>query len=118
MPKLMKWKKDYRSRGLCESYDSDSDFKEKFSRQLQIKVNQHEIFQFRVEGINSGLGMEESESNIPQLSDEAKVLLKAASQDSYGYILYEIFGTEGITIRRGIILFGERTSSLIKILEF
>ena len=33
---LMKWQKYYKSRGLCESYHSDSDFKEKFSRQLQI----------------------------------------------------------------------------------
>ena len=73
--------KDYESRGLYETYDGDADFKEKFYRQLQIKVNQHEIFQFQREGINPGLGMEESENNIPQLSDEAKVLLKEASQD-------------------------------------
>ena len=78
---LMKWKKHYKSRGLCESYDSDSDFKDKFSRQLQIKVNQHKIFQFRGEGINFGLGVEESGSNIPQLSDEAKFLLKKASHN-------------------------------------
>ena len=96
---LMKWQKYYKSRGLCENYDSDADFKEKFSRQLQIKVNEHEIFQFRDEEISSGLEMKESESNIPQLSDEAKVLLKAASQDSYGYIVYEI-GNE-IVIQSG-----------------
>lgn len=83
---LMKWQKYYKSRGLCESYDSDSDFKGKFSRQLQIKVNEHEIFQFRGENINSSLGKEESKSDIPQLSDEAKILLKEASQDSKGLI--------------------------------
>ena len=97
---LMRWKKYYKSRGLCESYDSDSDFKDKFSRQLQIKVNQHEIFRFRGEGINSGLGMHEPESNIPQLSDEAKVLLKTASQDSYGYIVYET-SANGTAIQSG-----------------
>ena len=97
---LMKWKEYYRSRGLCESYDSDSDFKEKFSRQLQIKVNQHEMFQFRGKEINYGLEMEGAGSNIPQLSDEAKVLLKEASQDSYGYILYYI-GNNGAVIQRG-----------------
>ena len=95
---LMKWKEYYRSRGLCESYDSDSDFKEKFSRQLQLKVNQHGIFQFQGEKINTGLGMEESENTILQLSDEAKVLLKAVSQDRYGYISYDAGGYE-ITIR-------------------
>ena len=87
---LMKWKEYYRNHGLCESYDSDSDFKDKFSRQLQLKVNQHAIFQYRDEGINSGSEMEQLESDIPQLSDEAKVLLKEASQDNYGYIVYEI----------------------------
>ena len=96
---LMKWKEYYRSRGLCESYDSDSDFKEKFSRQLQIKVNQHEIFQFRGEEIDSGLRLEQSESHIPQLSNEAKVLLKEASQDSYGYIVFEVTAYE-TAIRR------------------
>ncbi len=85
---LMKWKEYYRSRGLCESYDSDTDFKDKFSRQLQIKVNQHEIFHFRGEEINSSLERAESESNIPQLSDEAKVLLKEVSQTSQGYIYF------------------------------
>ena len=97
---LMKWKKYYRSHGLCENYDSDSDFKNKFSRQLQLKVNQHAIFQFRGEGINSGSEMEKSESNIPQLSDEAKILLKEASQDSRGYILYYV-GNNRTVIQSG-----------------
>ncbi len=98
--KLEELRKDYESRGLYEIYDGNADFKEKFYRQLQITVNEHEIFRFRVERINSGLGLEESESNIPQLSDEAKVLLKAASQDSYGYIVYEI-STNGTAIQSG-----------------
>ena len=84
--KLEELKKDYESRGLYEIYDGDADFKEKFYRQLQIKVNQHEIFQFRDEGIYPSLGMEESESNIPQLSDEAKIILKEASQDGVGLV--------------------------------
>ena len=88
--KLEVLRQDYESRGLYEIYDSDVDFKDKFFRQLQIKVNEHEIFQFRGENINSSLGNEESKSYIPQLSDEAKILLKEASQDSEGYVLYRI----------------------------
>ena len=88
--KLEELRKDYERRGLYEIYDSDADFKDKFYRQLEIKVNGHRIFQFQREEINSGLGLEESESNIPQLSDEAKILLKEASQDSRGYIVNEI----------------------------
>ena len=98
--KLEELKKDYERRGLYEVYDDDVDFKDKFYRQLEIKVNGHKIFQFQREGINSGLEMEELESNIPQLSDEAKVLLKTASQDSYGYIVYET-SANGTAIQSG-----------------
>ena len=94
--KLEALRQDYESRGLYEIYDGDADFKEKFYRQLEIKVNEHEIFQFRDEGINSGIGREESESNIPQLSDIAKILLKEVSQDSQGYIRY--FFSRGETL--------------------
>jgi hypothetical protein len=38
---LQKFKESCQSRGLYESYDSHSDFKDKFYRHLQIKVNQH-----------------------------------------------------------------------------
>lgn len=110
--KLEALRQDYESRGLYEIYDSDSDFREKFSRQLQIKVNQHEIFQFRVEEINSGLEISKLESNIPQLSDEAKILLKGASQDRYGCIWYNVrldrivvirFGEDGILSDKNLI---------------
>ena len=74
--KLEALRLEYESRGLYEIYDSDSDFREKFSRQLQIKVNQHEIFQSQDERIDSDFRREESESNIPQLSDTAKNSLK------------------------------------------
>ena len=84
--KLEELRKDYESRGLYEIYDGNADFKEKFYRQLEIKVNEHEIFQFRNEGINSLLEMEESGSNIPQLSDAAKIILKEASQDGVGLV--------------------------------
>ena len=86
--KLEELRKDYESRGLYEIYDGNADFKEKFYRQIEIKVNEHQIFQFREEGINSGLGVEESESNIPRLSDIAKILLKEVSRSSQGYIRY------------------------------
>ena len=79
--KLNEWKKKNERRWLYETYNDDADFKDKFYRQLEIKVNEHEIFQFRSEGINSVLEMEESGSNIPQLSDDAKFLLKKASHN-------------------------------------
>ena len=86
--KLEELKKDYESRGLYEIYDGDADFKDKFYRQLEIKINEHRVFQFRDERINSSIGREESENDIPQLSDEAKILLKEANQDSHGRIWF------------------------------
>ena len=87
--KLKEWKKKNESRWLYDTYNDAAEFKDKFYRQLEIKVNQHKIFQFRAEGINSDFEKVESENNIPQLSDIAKMLLKeAASQDDQGHILY------------------------------
>ena len=86
--KLEELKKSYENRGLYEVYDGNANFKDKFARQLQIKVNEHEIFQFREEGINFGSGIEESESSVPRLSDIAKVILKEVSRARQGYIGY------------------------------
>ena len=96
--KLEELKKDYESRGLYEIYNGDVDFKSKFSRQLQIKVNDHEIFQFQNERVSSDLGREEQERNVLQLSDEAQVLLKKVSQGSKGIIWYYYMG-DGIKIQ-------------------
>ena len=86
--KLEKLKKDYERRGLYGIYDSTEDFKGKFYRQLEMTVNTHEIFKFRGRGINSGLGKIESEKDVLQISDAAKMILKEASQDDTGYVLH------------------------------
>ena len=92
--KLEELKKDYEGRGLYEIYDGDADFKDKFYRQLEIKINEHRVFQFRDERINSSIGLEESENDIPQLSDAAKNLLKEANQDSQGHIWAHVDSNE------------------------
>lgn len=109
---LEELKKDYESRGLYEIYDGDAKFREKFSRQLQIKVNEHKIFQFRAEEINSGFKMEEVGSNIPQLSDIAKLLLKEVSQDSQGFIWYHYLGNETI-IQTGNVGYDYESANLL-----
>ena len=98
--KLNEWKKKNERRWLYETYNDDADFKDKFYRQLEIKVNEHEIFQFRSEGINSVLEMEESGSNIPQLSDDAKFLLKKASHNQGTIRCYYLDNEPRIRIRR------------------
>ena len=110
--KLNEWKKKNESRWLYETYNDDADFKDKFYRQLQIKVNEHEIFQFLGEGIDSGLGVDKSESNIPQLSDIAKLLLKEVSQDSQGFIWYHYLGTKTI-IQTGNVEYDYESANLL-----
>ena len=83
--KLNEWKKKNESRWLYETYNDDADFKDKFYRQLEIKVNEHEIFQSRGEEINASFEIEELDRNIPQLSDIAQIILKEVSQSSQGY---------------------------------
>lgn len=85
--KLKSFKSSCLSRGLCETYDNYSEFKEKFYRHLQLKLNQHSLFQV---GTSSQQPHEitESRSKFPNLSSEAKILLKEASQDSGGTIIH------------------------------
>lgn len=107
--KLKGFKDSCRSQGLYESYDSHTDFRTKFYRQLQLKLNEHPLFL-------SGFGevgdnpIEESKTKIPEISVEARVLLKEASLDDHGRILYlrYIGGTEIQTNGKNLIHSGER----------
>ena len=56
---------------------------------------------FQGDGTNASLGMEESERDIPQLSDTAKTLLKEGSQDKDGRIWYLLFHRETVIETNG-----------------
>ena len=84
---LKSFKASCLSRGLCETYDNYSEFKEKFYRHLQIKLNQHSLFQINASN-QQHTEIIESHSKFPNLSLEAKILLKEASQDSGGTIIH------------------------------
>lgn len=107
--KLQEFKKSCQSRGLYENYDSHSDFKDKFYRHLQLKVNQHEIFlgtnndEIEAESV-------QSKTKLPSLTKEACILLKEASLDPHGHILYlrVIGGTHVKTNGKDLVLFNER----------
>ena len=43
--KLKDFKETYKDKSLFETYDSLADFKDKFYRQLQLKINEHPYFQ-------------------------------------------------------------------------
>lgn len=107
--KLKAFKDSCRSRGLYESYDSHANFRTKFHRQLQLKLNQHPLFSSEVSG-GGATPIEESKTKIPALSTEARVLLREASLDDHGSILYVryIGGTDIQVNGKNVIPSGER----------
>ena len=85
--KLKAFKTLCEARGLCETYDETAEFRQKFFRQLQLKINEDEIFR--------STDTEEQDSSTrdlhvpsPELSKEASILLKEASQDASGMIFF------------------------------
>lgn len=83
--KLIAFKKSCQERGLYETYDSISKFKEKIFRQLQLKLNEPEFLH------DLSLKQDDNENKISivsNLSEEAKILLKEASNDNNGTILF------------------------------
>jgi hypothetical protein len=86
--KLKAFRASCQKRGLYATYGRHSEFKEKFYHHLQIKVNEHELFNESRDRSEIQTVIVKSETKIPPLSDEAKVLLKEASMDSHGSILH------------------------------
>ena len=84
--KLKAFKESCKNRGLYETYDSYAEFKEKFYHHLQIKMNQNGFF-FSGGAESFSEVIYQSETQIPALGHEARILLKEASMDSHGTIL-------------------------------
>ncbi|AKM43090.1 hypothetical protein NL30_25090 [Burkholderia contaminans] len=85
--RLKKFKESCQSRGLYQSYDSHGDFKDKFYRHLQLKVNEHPLFKTSIDEEPHG-EIVGSRTQLPSLSAEARVLLKEASRDPGGTIIH------------------------------
>ncbi|KPX72427.1 hypothetical protein [Pseudomonas syringae group genomosp. 3] len=105
---LSNFKKACQQRSLYEGYDDLSDFRNKFTRQLQLTINENELF--KVVEVLQDEGLVLGQSSIPKLSYEAKVLLKEASQDSHGSILYirYIGGTDIQTNGKNLVSSNDR----------
>ncbi|PFG12288.1 DUF4062 domain-containing protein [Bacillus sp. es.036] len=83
---LKRFKESCQSRGLYEEYDSHSNFKEKFYQHLQLKLNSHPLFNDI--DMNAYSEVMESKTKLPELSNEARILLKEASEDTQGNIFH------------------------------
>jgi len=86
---LQEFKSTCRARGLYESFDSLAEFRNKFSRQLQYQLNNHEAFKAAQIEVLDKLAIAEPKFLLPpSLSLEARILLKEASQGNDGRISY------------------------------
>ena len=86
---LKKFKDSCRSRGLYETYDSHTDFRLKLSRHLQLKINEHSIFESQaMPGAIASLPPLSVAAAPSTLSQEAKILLKEASSDPHGVVMH------------------------------
>lgn len=88
--RLKQFKESCQDRGLFESYDSHGDFKTKFYRHIQLKVNEHPIFSVGTPSEQAS-AIVESKTLFPQLGAESRILLKEASQDPHGVIIHARF---------------------------
>ncbi|HII06203.1 MAG TPA: DUF4062 domain-containing protein [Methanotrichaceae archaeon] len=88
---LKKFKDSCESRGLFEKYSDTVEFKDKFDRQLQRKLNSEPCFTELLQSYTESAG----ESTIllsPELSMMAQILLKKASLSDDGIIIHTYFG--------------------------
>lgn len=83
--KVTEFKNSCQKRGLYQPYDSIDEFKELFSQHIQSKMNQDEYRHQNSGSTSKGIN-EPNTLTQSNLSEEAKSLLKAASQDPNGLI--------------------------------
>jgi hypothetical protein len=86
---LQEFKKQFYERGLVQTYDSISDFKEKFSRHIAQTINYDDYFaEYRKHSEPEDVKKSQTNGLAKlNLSDESKQLLKDASLDKNGMIL-------------------------------
>jgi hypothetical protein len=90
--RLKEFKEHMKKRGLFETYASSEEFREKFNRHLQLKLNDRGYFvgwtpePRRASSSNVAPAVTEHMSSSHVLAPEAVRLLRAASGDKYGRI--------------------------------
>lgn len=85
--KLKEFKQSCQTRGLYETYDDLVEFRQKFFRQLQLKINEDKTFTEET-GEEFDTVIQSFKSPPIELSKEAGILLKEASRDPNGMILW------------------------------
>ncbi|MCH7963256.1 MAG: DUF4062 domain-containing protein, partial [Bacteroidetes bacterium] len=97
LEKLEKFKKSCVDRGIYKEYKDKEEFKNNFYEHLQININEHEYFVTDI--IIEDIVITETEnSDISDLSKEAKILLTEVTQDSHG-LIYQFRDSKGTSIQ-------------------
>lgn len=108
---LNEFKKSCKDKGIYQSYDNQTEFRDKFYSDLQRTVNTHEIFGLK---INSPYQADEHKPTFT-LGNEATLLLKDAVQDVHGTIFYHHFiGGSGIEVNGKSLYQGNNRRELAK----
>lgn len=95
--KLKEFEESCRKRGIYESYIDYNDFKNKFNRQLQLRINQDSYFNESNDNLDFELE-NSSIPDIPKLSREAQILLKEMSTDPHGIVM-TLLDSSGYTVQ-------------------
>lgn len=96
--KLKKFKEECKSKGLIDTYESLSEFKEKLTRQLTLTIYKSDYFKLSYENIEYQESKNDDKKNTQtqkalQLSKEARELLIEASRDKDGIVMkLSVFG--------------------------
>jgi len=85
--KLKEFKASCVSRGLYASYDGLTDFRDKFYRHLQLKINEDPFFSAPEAPGSAEFSFTSSNSAAVSLSKEAAFLLKEAAADPHGVVM-------------------------------
>lgn len=109
---LKEFRKECEHRGLVETFESPTDFRNKFARHLASTINNHDHFKISSPlDVHSSLSFE-NRPDIPQISKEATELLVEASKDPRGCImrLRHLNGMDVITNNRSFVEQGNSRS--------
>ncbi|KAF0115431.1 MAG: hypothetical protein FD163_2114 [Hyphomonadaceae bacterium] len=86
---VLAFEKWCQSKGITHNFDSQDRFREDFNRHLSLTINQHEYFKSILDRNNLAWFSEPDADELKvELSESARELLLAGSEDSHGMIYY------------------------------
>lgn len=104
--KLRDFKSWCETHGLYETYSDINDFRDKFYRQLQLKLNEDYFIKASQATIDGGAITESALPTIPHMTREAQILLKEASQANDG-VIFQLHSSDGFKVQTNNRTFGD-----------